>query len=307
MNKIRFAGIDIGSNAIRLLIKEFDLDSPNEEPKKLQLFRVPVRLGEEAFRDGKLSKLSRQRLLHLMRAFKELLLLFDVTAYRACATSAMREVENRKKVISELHRATGIEIEVISGEEEAGLVSTIRYRYALNSKKYVLFVDVGGGSTELNLFEGGKQLSRASFNIGTVRILTGTVSQEACTLLDGALQSFKKSYSDFEVVGTGGNINKLVRLAKENPSYRGMRVLPYADLEYLYNDMKSMSVEERMKAYNLKPDRADVIVPAAWIFLHVLKSLDVHEVMVPTSGLADGIIRDLYCKYSKEKGIKLEL
>lgn len=306
MSKIRFAGIDIGTNAIRLLVKEFDLDNPNEEPSKLQLFRVPLRLGSDAFSEGKLSKPTRRKLIHLMKAFRELLYLFEVEGYRACATSAMREVSNRKKVIAEVYATSGIHIDVITGEEEAQLVSDLRYRYALGEKKYALFVDVGGGSTELNLFEGGKQLSRSSFNIGTVRMLSGKVLPETYGQFDEALASFKSQYDDFAIVGTGGNINKLVRLAKENPSYRGMRLITHSDLRQLHDAMRGMSVEERMQAYNLKPDRADVIVPAAAIFLRVLESLDTSEVMVPTAGLADGIIFDLYCQYCQKKGIVLE-
>lgn len=306
MKAIRFASIDIGSNAIRLLIKEFDLENPEEEPRKLQLFRVPLRLGSEAFSEGKIGKPTRRKLIHLMKAFRELLLLFEVEDYRACATSAMREARNNKKIISEVALATGIHIEVVSGEEEARLVSDIRYRYALSDSPYVLFVDVGGGSTELNLFHGGEQLSRASFNIGTVRILTGTVHAEAYQQLDDALASFQSGYSQFEVVGTGGNINKLVRLAKENPAYRGMRFISYSDLKELYEDMKGMTLEERMKAYNLKPDRADVIVPAAAIFLRIVETLQARGVSVPTAGLSDGIIYDLFCNYCKKHKIPLQ-
>lgn len=306
MKPIRFASIDIGSNAIRLLVKEFDLDNPEGEARKLQLFRVPLRLGSDAFSEGKIGKASRRKLIHVMRAFHELLLLFEVESYRACATSAMREARNRKKIIAEVRLATGVSIEVVSGEEEARLVSDIRFRYAQGDSPYVLFVDVGGGSTELNLFHGGVQLSRASFNIGTVRVLTGTVKDDAYRHFEEALNSFKAGYSNFEVVGTGGNINKLVRLAKENPAYRGMRFITYSDLKQLYDTMKGMSVEERMVAYNLKPDRADVIVPAAEIFLHVVETLQATGVSVPTAGLSDGIIFDLFCNYCKKHKIPLK-
>ncbi len=294
---IRLAGIDIGSNAIRLLIKEADLSQPSLEPKKLQLYRVPLRLGSEAFSEGKISKPTRRKLVHLMKAYHELMTVFEVEQYRACATSAMREAINSDKIISEVYHASGIRIEVISGEDEAQLVSDIRYRYSLGDKQYVLFVDVGGGSTELNLFEGGTQLSRASFNIGTVRILTGKVKPETFAEFDDALRAFSERYTNFEIVGTGGNINKLVRLANEEPAYRGMREIKANELSNLYDALRGITPEERMRNFNLKPDRADVIVPAAYIFLRVLNALHADKISVPTAGLADGIIYDLYKDY----------
>lgn len=297
MNKKYFAGIDIGSNAIRLLIKQVNFDFSVPELQKIQLVRVPLRLGADAFGEGKISKPMREKLVHLMKAYRELMNVFEVEAFRACATSAMREAYNSKKILTEVLRATGIKIEVISGEEEARLVSDSRFRAGQLHNRYVLFVDVGGGSTELNLFEEGRLLSSASFNIGTVRLLENKVLPDVLDEFDEALAEFRAKYSGFEVVGTGGNINKLVRLNEENPAHRGERFISCENLRNLYEDMKGMSIAERMKAYNLKPDRSDVIVPAAEIFLNVLDTLKAKGISVPTSGLADGIISDLLCRY----------
>lgn len=289
-----FAGIDIGSNAIRLLLKRGYPNRPELPLEKVQLIRVPIRLGEDVFTDGKISKTKRTHLLSLMKAYREIMSIYDVSAYRACATSAMREASNGKRVSREIEKLSGIKIEIISGEEEARLVSDIRLRLATPKSKYALFVDVGGGSTELNLFSGGQPLSSASFPIGTVRMLEGKVTNEAYEAFVDALSKIASNYEDFTVIGTGGNINKLARLGKNAASTETERYIATEELRGLFDELAPLTMKERMDRFNLKRDRADVIVPAARIFLAVADALKVKGISVPTCGLADGIIDDIY-------------
>ncbi len=297
MNNKIFAAIDIGSNAIRLLLKEVDIASNEKKINKLQLVRVPLRLGTEAFSKGEISKETVNKMISLMKAFRHLMKIFEVSDYRACATSAMRKVSNNKRIIRKVHHKTGIKIEIISGEEEARLLSDIRIKSINkdNPSSHQLFVDVGGGSTELNLFENNNHLLATSFNIGTVRILQDCVKPETYDSFKETLLSLKNKYSDFAIVGTGGNINKLVRLQEKKNGRDNF--ISTDSLQRLYDDMTNMSIDERIRKYNLKGDRAEVIVPAASIFLEVVNSLSVNGIAVPTAGLADGIINELFKQY----------
>ena len=293
-DKIHYAGIDIGSNAVRLLIKCLNDESSEELLSKVQLVRVPIRLGEDAFMKGRIGKKKSKKLISLMRAYKELMEIYDVSNYRACATSAMRDADNGLELVQAIEEEVGIKIEIISGREEAQLISQDLINGAdINSEATFLYVDVGGGSTELNLVRHGELLQSHSFNIGTIRELSGKVEQEEVRLFESYLAQIKESYGEVQVVGSGGNINKLLRLGA--PAERAkVNSLKYANLQGVYDELVKYTSEERMIRFRLKPDRADVIIPAAEIFLLVGRIICCEKIIVPTKGLSDGIIERIY-------------
>ena len=293
-DKIHYAGIDIGSNAVRLLIKCLNDESSEELLSKVQLVRVPIRLGEDAFMKGRIGKKKSKKLISLMRAYKELMEIYDVSNYRACATSAMRDADNGLELVQAIEEEVGIKIEIISGREEAQLISQDLINGAdIDSEATFLYVDVGGGSTELNLVRHGELLQSHSFNIGTIRQLSGKVEQEEVRLFESYLAQIKESYGEVQVVGSGGNINKLLRLGA--PAERAkVNSLKYANLQGVYDELVKYTSEERMIRFRLKPDRADVIIPAAEIFLLVGRIVCCEKIIVPTKGLSDGIIESIY-------------
>lgn len=293
-DKIHYAGIDIGSNAVRLLIKCLNDESSEELLSKVQLVRVPIRLGEDAFMKGRIGKKKSKKLISLMRAYKELMEIYDVSNYRACATSAMRDADNGLELVQAIEDEVGIKIEIISGREEAQLISQDLINGAdINSEATFLYVDVGGGSTELNLVRHGELLQSHSFNIGTIRQLSGKVEQEEVRLFESYLAQIKESYGEVQVVGSGGNINKLLRLGA--PAERAkVNSLKYENLQGVYDELVKYTSEERMIRFRLKPDRADVIIPAAEIFLLVGRIICCEKIIVPTKGLSDGIIESIY-------------
>ena len=293
-DKIHYAGIDIGSNAVRLLIKCLNDESSEELLSKVQLVRVPIRLGEDAFMKGRIGKKKSKKLISLMRAYKELMEIYDVSNYRACATSAMRDADNGLELVQAIEEEVGIKIEIISGREEAQLISQDLINGAdIDSEATFLYVDVGGGSTELNLVRHGELLQSHSFNIGTIRQLSGKVKQEEVRLFESYLAQIKERYGEVQVVGSGGNINKLLRLGA--PAERAkVNSLKYANLQGVYDELVKYTSEERMIRFRLKPDRADVIIPAAEIFLLVGRIICCEKIIVPTKGLSDGIIESIY-------------
>lgn len=293
-DKKHYAGIDIGSNAVRLLIKCQNDEGSGEMLTKVQLVRVPLRLGEDAFTKGRIGKKKSKKLLALMQAYKELMKIYDVVAYRACATSAMRDAENGRELVEAIERETGIAIEIIGGREEAELISyDLLGSRELEAEELFLYVDVGGGSTELNVVQGRELLQSRSFNIGTIRQLSGRVEEGERADFRAYLQAIKAEYPSIQVVGTGGNINKLVRLGV--PAERGkVNFLPYENLRRVYSELSRYDSEERMIRFRLKPDRADVIIPASEIFLLVGEILQCEGIVVPTKGLSDGIIESIY-------------
>ncbi len=295
-DKIHYAGIDIGSNAVRLLIKCLNDESSEELLSKVQLVRVPIRLGEDAFMKGRIGKKKSKKLISLMRAYKELMEIYDVSNYRACATSAMRDADNGLELVQSIEEQVGIKIEIISGREEAQLISQDLINGAdIDSEATFLYVDVGGGSTELNLVRHGELLQSHSFNIGTIRQLSGKVEQNEVRLFESYLAQIKECYGEVQVVGSGGNINKLLRLGA--PAERAkVNFLKYANLQSVYDELVKYTSEERMIRFRLKPDRADVIIPAAEIFLLVGRIICCEKIIVPTKGLSDGIIESIYKK-----------
>ena len=290
MGKSHYAGIDIGSNAVRLLIKCLNEPGSTEPLSKVQLVRVPLRLGEDAFVEGHISKKKAKQLVSLMKAYRELMEIYEVSAFRACATSAMRDADNGEELVEKIYEKTGIKIEIIDGREEAQLISSDLIRSLSGEhEETFLYIDVGGGSTELNLVRGSELIESRSFDIGTIRQLSGMVRDEVRDSFRAYVQHLKETYGTLRLVGTGGNINKLLRLGA--PSERAnICSLPVASLHAVADELRQYTPVERMLIFRLKPDRAEVIVPAADIFLLVADITEASEIIVPTKGLADGIV-----------------
>ena len=292
MKKVHYAAIDIGSNAVRLLIKCVNEENAPELMSKVQLIRIPLRLGEDAFITGAISEEKEEKLVRLMKAYRQLMKIYDVVDYRACATSAMRDAQNGKKIVQRIAKKTGIRIDIIDGQEEAQIVYENHIEQLFASEKNYLYVDVGGGSTEINLISNAELKSSCSYNIGTVRMLSGMVKEEARNAMRSDLEAIAKEYPSILIIGSGGNINKLFRLAEKKNKKSAL--LPVEALRSIYETLKALPAEERIKQFKLKPDRADVIVPAAEIFLDVANIVQATGIMVPTIGLSDGIIDKMY-------------
>ena len=279
-----YAAIDIGSNAVRLLIKR-------DEEKcryldKLLLVRVPLRLGFDVFSKGEISDKKADDLVRLMRSYELLMKIYRVDRMRACATSAMRDAKNGSEIIKKIAAKTGIKVEIITGAEEARIVYFNHLGRGFDSKGNFLYVDVGGGSTELNLLTNGELKLSESFNIGTVRMLTDSVKAKTWSDLSDTCLSLGRKYPDITLVGSGGNINKLYKLAGGTKK----KEISVEALQGIYEDLLPLSVEERMVRYSMRPDRADVIIPAAKIFLTIARLTGAKNILVPVIGVADGII-----------------
>ncbi len=291
MKNYQYAAIDIGSNAMRLLINNV---IPGKNYKKaltnkLVYLRMPLRLGGDVFINNKISDSKFEEFLKAMKIYKELLDFYKITDYRACATSATRTAENGAEVIAKIQKETGIKIDIIDGNEEALLLFKTNL-YNLPNGKTFLSADLGGGSLQLTLFADEKLIWTHSYKIGTVRLLNNLVEDAEFDALDKRLKEIKKEYKNIRVIGSGGNINKISKIC-------GEKTLEIDDVEKLYDELKDLSVLERMKEYKFREDRADVIVPAAKIYIDLLKTLGEEKIFVPKIGLVDGIIRELYEKY----------
>lgn len=299
---MNIAAIDIGSNGARLLIKSFDDNAPAPSRiRKLMFVRVPLRLGKDVFALGKVSKERQRMMMHTMKGFRQFMLLYNVEHFRACATSAMRDADNGKKIMKRIEKETGIRLEIIPGSEEARLLCNNLVENTDSGVGNFAYVDVGGGSTEISLLHDGKLAESHSFNVGTLRMLAGAVSQEERNAVCRMLEGYAKEFPGTKIIGSGGNINRLFKLAKiKNDS----RELPVGRLRELYEALAPLSIEERMERFGLKEDRADVIIPAAEIFLMVAKSLNCESIIVPNISLADSIVDGIYreCKESEATG-----
>ena len=283
---LKYAAIDIGSNAIRLLIADILPRKVGYTYTKNVLIRVPVRLGDDAFLDKKLSPKKIASLVKTMQAFKNLMDVFEVEHYLACATSAMREAENGAEVVAEIRRVTALNVEIIEGQREASIINANHIEETLAANKNYLYIDVGGGSTEVSVFIDRKLITSHSFNIGTIRMLDNRVSAEQWEELKIWSRNIGKKYKKVAAIGTGGNINKLFRLSGQ----KEQKPLSFSKLQKLRNELNGYTLKERMTKFNMKADRADVIVPAAEIFLNIMKWTGVRQVYVPKVGMADGII-----------------
>ena len=298
MSSIQFAAIDIGSNAVRLLIKSIEPGDSTETFTKVLMVRVPLRLGQESFVTGKISTEKAKQLVRLMKAFKQLIKIYDTTDYRACATAAMRDAKNAKELVKEISKETNIKIEIISGQEEAAIIYESHFADSLNKELNYIYVDVGGGSTEISVITKGELIESKSYDIGTVRLLNNKVKSEEYERLNADLSELKVLYKFNDIIGSGGNIIKLNTLAKVRKNNK----LSILKLEELNTKLKALTVDERRATFKLKPDRADVITLAADIYTEVAKSVGAGSIIVPTIGLSDGIIHMLYMKW-KDKNL----
>jgi exopolyphosphatase/guanosine-5'-triphosphate,3'-diphosphate pyrophosphatase len=289
----KFGAIDVGSNAVRLLIVNVMENGDEVYFKKTSLVRLPLRLGFEAFTKKELSEAKTEQIMHTMHAYSHLMKAHDVQAYRACATSAMREAKNGKEITKRILKETGINLEIIEGKEEAEILYATQIASKLEANKPYLYIDVGGGSTEVSLFYNEEIIASRSFNIGTIRLLNDMVTQETWDDLESWVKEHCEKYAGLSAIGTGGNINKLFKL---NHLQKGEPV-PFVNLAYLYDELKAISYEERIRKYNMKPDRADVIIPASDIYMNIMKWAKSPQIYVPKVGVADGIVRMLYREF----------
>ena len=287
-----FAAIDIGSNGARLLIKRFNPEAVREEDKikKVMFIRIPLRLGKDVFSLGKISKEREKMMLRMMKGFKQFMKLNDVDQYRACATSAMRDAENGKKILKKIEKQTDIKLEIIKGEEEAQLLFNNLLEKTGSNEGNFAYIDVGGGSTEVSLIHDGVLAESYSYNMGTLRMLSGKVTAETERLFQENLTRYAQEYSNIRIIGSGGNINKLNKLARHS---KNSKDLTFAELKRLYTMMQPLSIEEREISFSLREDRADVIIPAAEIFIKASEYLQCESIMVPNISLADSIVDGL--------------
>ncbi len=289
---MRYAAVDIGSNASRLLLCNVVEESGETHFKKAELTRIPLRLGEDAFLQGKISEKKIIKFVKVMTAFKHLIDVFEPVNFRACATSAMRDASNREDIIERVKKECGLKIEIITGREEADLIYSNHVEEHLDKNKSYLYIDVGGGSTEVTLFSEGRCLVSQSFDIGTIRWMNEQVPKEKWWEFKDWVRLITTGHQPVTAIGSGGNINKIFKLLKRKEG----QSLPFDKLKEIYSEMKLRTVEERMEIWNLNPDRADVIVPAAKIFLSIMKAAQIDEIIVPQIGLADGIVHQLHEK-----------
>ncbi len=285
------AAIDIGSNAARLLITEVVIDEKGfTQFNKLNLIRVPLRLGFDVFETGSISKQKRAMMMQTMKAFQHLINAYEVKHTIACATSAMRDAKNSTDIIRKIKLETGIKIEIISGDFEAQIVYENHFAEKLDNEHSYLYIDVGGGSTEISFFTTGLLTFKKSFNIGTIRLLKNMVTTEEWDELKDTIRLFTKNQKEVIAIGSGGNINKVFSLSKRKED----KPLSLEALRDYYKELSAVSVEERMIKYNLRQDRADVIVPALQIYTNVMRWADAAEIYVPKIGLADGLVKHLW-------------
>lgn len=291
LNIEKYGAVDIGSNAIRLLIVSI-IEQKGKETifKKTSLVRVPIRLGAEVFMEGKISEQSASRMVDAMNAFRLLMKTHNIKRFRACATSAMREASNGIEVSKQIEKQSGIAISIIDGKDEAAIIASTDLKELIGGDKVFLYVDVGGGSTELTLFANGKNITSKSFRIGTVRSIEGLVPENVWDEMEKWIKVNTKDYKKISMIGSGGNINTIFKKSGKKLG----RPLSYLYLSSYYKQLKSLSYEERITELDMNPDRADVVVPATRIYLSAMKWSKAKNIYVPKIGLSDGIIKSLY-------------
>ncbi|WP_411896203.1 Ppx/GppA phosphatase family protein [Winogradskyella sp. A2] len=296
----KYAAIDIGSNAVRLLIS--NTIEQKDKPvvfKKNSLVRVPIRLGADVFMKGEVSEYNQQRMLDTMTAFSLLIKSHGVVRYKACATSAMREAGNSDILTKKIFDACGISIDIIGGEEEAAIIAATDLNTYIDPNKTYLYVDVGGGSTEFSIIHNGKKVQSKSFKIGTVRLLNDIVRNETWVELEEWIKEYTQHYFKIELIGSGGNINKIFKISGKDIG----KPLTYFYLTTYYKMLQSYSYEERITELNLNQDRADVIIPATRIYLSAMKWSGAKHIYVPKIGLSDGIIKSVYYETVSSKKV----
>jgi len=293
---LKFAAIDIGSNAVRLLFCNVFNGKGDPVFKKAELIRVPLRLGEDAFLNGKISEKKIEKLVKSMLAFRNLIDVYDAVDYRACATAAMREASNSGDVIERVKREAGIKIEVIDGATEADIIYNNHIAEHLSNDSAYLYIDIGGGSTDITLFSKARVVASRSFNIGTIRMLHNKVSKELWTEFKDWIKETTKDHKPLTAIGSGGNINKLFALSRKKQS----KPITYGKLKSICELLEAYTYEQRIRELGLKPDRADVIVPASKIMLTLMKVAEIEKMYVPQIGLSDGIVHLLYEKHKSK-------
>ena len=293
---LRFAAIDIGSNAIRLLLSAVFNNETGPVFKKMTLVRMPIRLGRDAFLTGEISDQKTLELVTAMKGFQHLINAYAPLAIMACATSAMRVAENGPQVCRQIQLETGINVDIISGKREAEILFKNRREAILHKDEPSMFVDVGGGSTEITVYSEGKAITSESFNIGTVRVLEDVVPKSDWKQLKNWLQTHTEAYPQISAIGSGGNINKTFRLA----GGKSGKPISYKQLKYIATYLEGFTNDQRVTDLGMRPDRADVILPALAIYRRVMKWGHAEQIFVPILGLADGMIHILYQKYRNE-------
>ena len=292
---MKFSAIDIGTNAARLLVGEVVKESNKSFVKKISYTRIPLRLGDDAFSLGRIDVKKKSNLINTIKAFQIISDIFEVNKMRAVATSAMREAENGSQIVEDIRQGFGIDLEIISGEEEANLIFGTFMLLDIAKGKPFVVIDVGGGSTEINIYKGNQKIASQSFKIGTIRMLKGKVKKGIWVELNSWISNFVKASESFMVFGTGGNINKthkLLGIKSGNP-------IPIQEMAVLKEKLKSLTLEERMKRFQIRPDRADVIVPALEIYTRILTNFKSPNIFVPKIGLSDGMIYQMYLEENK--------
>ena len=291
------AAIDIGSNAARLLINEVTKDAQGIPVfKKLNLIRVPLRLGFDVFGNNLISPEKEEMLVETMKSFRHFMNAYKVEAVKACATSAMRDAENAVEIIAKVNKEAGISIEVIDGDMEAMLVYENHIAEDMDRDHSYMYIDVGGGSTELSFFSNGILVYKKSFNIGTIRILKNLVTESHWEELKNTIKAVTKGHKTVMAIGSGGNINKIFSLSKRKEG----RPLPLELLRDYYYELAPMTVKQRIEKYDFRDDRADVIVPALLVYINVMKWAGAEEISVPKIGLADGLVQHLWEEIEKK-------
>ncbi len=297
---MKFAAIDIGSNAVRLLFSNVYDNGNSTSFKKAELIRIPIRLGEDSFLQGAISEKKVEKLITAMKAFKYLIDVYDAIDYRACATSAMRDANNSKEIIERVRKEAGITIELIDGKTEADIIYANHIEENLDKNNAYLYIDIGGGSTEITLFSNNKAVVSKSFNIGTIRMLHNQIDKEYWNYFKSWVHEITVGYKPLIAIGTGGNINKLFKMSGRKPN----KPVATTKLRAVYEELESYTYDERVTLLGLNPDRADVIIPASKILLSVLKHAEIEKIIVPQIGLSDGIVHQLYEKHKERQLVK---
>ena len=294
---MKLAAIDIGSNAARLLIHDVNINTKGKpEFVKVSLVRVPLRLGFDVFESGVISEERAEKFVTTIKAYKHLLDVYEVEHLITAATSAMRDAKNSAEIIQRIKDETGIQINVISGEEEATSIYENHFADNLNNQESYLYIDVGGGSTELTFFSDGRLVTQRSFNIGTIRLLKNQVTQEHWTEMRNFIREKLRGHHHITAIGSGGNINKVFSMSKRKEG----KPLNLELLRNYYKEFSALTVQQRITIYGLREDRADVIVPALLIYINVMNWAEADEIFVPKIGLADGLIHLLYDRVQKQ-------
>jgi exopolyphosphatase/guanosine-5'-triphosphate,3'-diphosphate pyrophosphatase len=293
----KYAAIDIGSNAVRLLVANVIITKNKVKFKKSSLVRVPIRLGEDVFVKGYITKRNEERLINAMMGFKYLLKAYEVEKYMAVATSAMREAKNGEEVVKKIEKLTGIKIDIIDGATEAELIAATDLEDLLEQNKNYLYVDVGGGSTEFSIFKNGKKEDSKSFKLGTVRLLNNMVDKKEWDKAEKWVKDKTNGLDKVYLIGSGGNINKLFKMSGKVPG----NPLSKTWMDAQYKFLKSFDYDDRVKELDLNPDRADVIIPATKIYRRAMQWSDADKIYVPKIGLADGMIKYQYAQDQKNR------